>query len=106
MILILLVSILSIFINAVIGLIVNLKYPKMNASNDTEIVKQSISSMVSVFIGMFIIFISIAGALYLNKYFSLDYALLINIIVLLIIALISYIILIKWGKKEYRKILV
>ena len=105
-ILILLVSILSIFINAVIGLIINLKYPKMNASNDTEIVKQSISSIVSVFIGMFIIFISITGAIYLNKYFSLDYILLINIIVLLIIALISYIILIKWGQKEYRKILV
>ena len=104
MVLILLISILSIFINATIGLIVNLKYPKMNASNDTEIVKQSISSVISVFIGMFIIFISIVSAIYLNKYFSLDNILLINITVLLIIAIISYIILIKWGQKEYKQI--
>lgn len=103
-ILILLISILSIFINATIGLIVNLKYPKMNASNDTEIVKQSISSVISVFIGMFIVFISIVSAIYLNKYYSLDYILLINITVLLIIALISYILLIKWGEKEYKQI--
>ena len=76
----------------------------MNASNDTEIVKQSISSVISVFIGMFIIFISIASTVYLNKYFYLDNILLINITVLLIIALISYIILIKWGQKEYKQI--
>ena len=35
-----------------LGIIVNLKYPKMDAKNDTEVVKQSMSSMVAVFIGM------------------------------------------------------
>ena len=37
----------------------NLKYPKMNATNDTEVVKQSISSMLSVFMGMSILIVSI-----------------------------------------------
>jgi ABC-2 type transport system permease protein len=37
----------------------NLKYPKMDATNDTEVVKQSTSSMVSVFGGMFLAMISI-----------------------------------------------
>ena len=45
-------SILIPFIAELIGIMVNLKYPKMDATNDTEIVKQSMSSMVSVFIGM------------------------------------------------------
>ena len=35
-----------------IGIIVNLKYPKMDAQNDTQVVKQSMSSMIAVFIGM------------------------------------------------------
>ena len=44
-----------------IGLIVNLKYPKMDAENDTEVVKQSASSMVSVLIGMIMIGITVYG---------------------------------------------
>ncbi len=35
-----------------VGILVNLKYPKMNAQDDTEVVKQSMSSMVAVFVGM------------------------------------------------------
>ena len=38
--------------NGISGLIVNLKYPKLNYSNDTEVVKQSMCSMISVFIGL------------------------------------------------------
>ena len=41
-----------------IGIMINLKYPKMNAKNDTEVVKQSASSMVAVFLGMGILGIS------------------------------------------------
>ena len=35
-----------------LGIIVNLKYPKMDAESDAEVVKQSMSSMVAVFAGM------------------------------------------------------
>ena len=42
-----------------IGIIINLKYPRMDAKNDTEVVKQSMSSALSVFIGMGIIGIDI-----------------------------------------------
>ena len=45
-------SLLLPFIAELIGIMVNLKYPKMDATNDTEIVKQSMSSMISVFVGM------------------------------------------------------
>lgn len=51
-ILILVASILLPLLSETIGIIVNLKYPRMDAKNDTEVVKQSMSSAISVFIGM------------------------------------------------------
>ena len=52
MLIILALSIIVPIVAEVLGIIVNLKYPKMDARNDTEIVKQSMSSMVAVFMGM------------------------------------------------------
>lgn len=51
-ILILVASILLPLLSETIGIIVNLKYPRMDAKNDTEVVKQSMSSAISVFMGM------------------------------------------------------
>ena len=45
-------SILFPLLSETIGILVNLKYPRMDAQNDTEVVKQSMSSAISVFIGM------------------------------------------------------
>ena len=58
-ILLLIASIILPLISETIGIIVNLKYPRMDAKNDTEVVKQSMSSMVSVFTGMGLLGISI-----------------------------------------------
>ena len=58
-ILILIASVLFPLISEKIGIIVNLKYPKMDAQNDTEVVKQSMSSMISVFIGIALLGITI-----------------------------------------------
>ena len=49
--LITLIGLFTILLSACIGLIINLKYPKMNATNDTEVVKKCMSSMISFFIG-------------------------------------------------------
>lgn len=64
--LLLIASVLLPLISETIGIIVNLKYPRMDAQNDTEVVKQSMSSSVSVFMGMGIIAAtlgSLAGAI-------------------------------------------
>ena len=45
-------------LSSLIGVLVNLRYPKMNASNDTGVIKQSMSSFISVMIGMVISIIS------------------------------------------------
>ena len=57
---ILLASIIIPTFTAILGILMNLKYPKMDAISDTEVVRQSMSSAVSVFIGMFIAMLSIA----------------------------------------------
>ena len=58
-ILILISSIIIPLIAETIGILVNLKYPKMDAQNDTEVVKQSMSSTLCVFIGLAIIGLTI-----------------------------------------------
>lgn len=57
-ILILVASIMLPFISETMGILINLKYPKMDAENDTEVVKQSMSSTIAVFAGMLLIAIS------------------------------------------------
>ena len=52
MILLLIVSLLLPIVAESIGILINLKYPKIDATNDTEVVKQSMSSLISTFIGM------------------------------------------------------
>lgn len=54
-ILILFSSVLFPLISETLGIIVNLKYPKMDAKNDTEVVKQSMSSLISVAFGLVMI---------------------------------------------------
>jgi ABC-2 type transport system permease protein len=43
------------FVAETYGIICNLKFPKMDAENDTEVVKQSTSSFVAVMGGMFLV---------------------------------------------------
>ena len=59
MLLIIIASVLLPLISATIGIIINLKFPKMDAQNDTEVVKQSRSSAIRVFIGMVLAGISV-----------------------------------------------
>lgn len=103
-ILITLLSFIIILLTACIGLIANLKYPKMNASNDTEVVKQSMSSMVGVFFGMGILIGSILIISFLSDKLSLSLMLTIHVILLYIISIILYLYLIKYGTREYKKI--
>jgi len=57
--LLLILSILIPLVSHFIGLITNLKYPKLDWENTAEVVKQSTSSFISVMIGMLLMMISI-----------------------------------------------
>ena len=96
------VSFIAPSIAAIFGLIINLKFPKMDASSDTEVVKQSTSSMVAVFGGMFLAGVFVA----LTFFFAGlgDLAMIIEGIILAIILLVLWMILSKYGKKRFREI--
>lgn len=98
----LLVSIISILLNSVVGLIINLKYPKLNATNDSEVVKQSMSSTVAVFLGMGLFFASLLFVNVLANKIGIELSRLLHILLLLLGLIISYIKLMKNGPKEYQ----
>ena len=76
----------------------------MIASNDTEVVKQSMSSMVAVFINMGIIIISVIGIFSLYDKLNIYLLLSIHVFVIILATIILYYILMNKGIKEYRSI--
>ncbi len=98
----LIASVLAPSISAVFGLLVNLKYPKMDATSDAEVVKQSTSSMVSVlggmaFAGIFFVLIFVLAGIGDLALASVD-------IILLVILLALWRKLRHYGEKRFREI--
>ena len=98
-------SVIAPMIAELIGIIVNLKYPKMDAENDTEIVKQSTSSMVSVFTGLLLVGISVFILIkcILNN-ISDNIVLLVGVLIHMLIFIMLVIYLKKNGVKDFKKI--
>ena len=103
-ILIILISLVAIAFQSVLGLIINLKYPKLNASSDTEVVKQSMSATLSVFLGLGISIVLILIMIKLNKILTIPGQMLISLIIMITITTILYIILMNKTSKEYQKL--
>ena len=97
-------SLLMILFSGLVGLIVNLIYPKLNASNDTEVVKQSMSSMISVFIGIAVFILSMLGIVYFSKYLDINLLMLIHLSVLLVLVICLYFVLMRFGVKAYKRL--
>ncbi len=97
-------SLLMILFSGLVGLIVNLIYPKLNASNDTEVVKQSMSSMISVFIGIAVFILSMLGIVYFSKYLDINLLMLIHLSILLVLVICLYFVLMKFGVKAYKRL--
>ena len=102
---ILVASIVMPMIAELIGIIVNLKYPKMDAKDDVEVVKQSMSSMIAVFVGIaaavvmtYIIFNSFMAGVSATE--TMGAGLLFGVLVL--VGLLFY--LNKWGVKDFNSI--
>lgn len=100
---ILLASIIVPTFTAIIGILMNLKYPKMDATSDTEVVKQSMSSTVSVFIGMFIGILSIT-VMILGSKINLNLFIILELLIFTIIGFMLWETLKKYGVRKWRKI--
>ena len=101
---IILISIIMPTLIGIIGLLVNLKYPKMNATSDTEVVKQSTSSMVAVGGGMIIATILIGLLITMSTTISSNMAIIIELLGLAIATAILYKVLQKYGEKRIKEI--
>lgn len=97
--LILLASIIMPTFTAILGILINLKYPKMDATSDTEVVKQSMSSMISVFIGMFIGMLSIAAVIIGGNLF-----IILELLIFSIIVCILWNVLKRYGVRRFKEI--
>lgn len=100
---ILLASIIMPTFTALIGILMNLKYPKMDATSDTEVVKQSMSSMVSVFIGMFVGMLSIAIVI-MGSTINLNLFIILELLLFTIIVFILWKCLKIYGIKRFKEI--
>ena len=82
-----------------------MKYPKLNAESDTEVVKQSTSSMIAVFVGFIFaalnIFIIIKS---IDINISSYVILLCSIVIYIFISIIMYVYLNKKGVKDFKDI--
>ena len=99
--LLLVISVLAPMISHFIGILVNLKYPKLDFENTTEVVKQSTSSFISVLIGMILLVLSITGYTKLLGVLNPILILLISIVLYSIILSLLYLYLNKKGVKEF-----
>lgn len=104
MVLLVILSILTPLISHFIGLIINLKYPKLDYENSSEVVKQSTSSFLSVIIGMLLLIVSIYFISNLVNKFSSLLLLFIFLIVYSLIDIILYIYLIKVSIKDFNRL--
>ena len=103
-ILILLLSILIPLVSHFIGIIVNLKYPKLDAESSTEVVKQSTSSFIAVMIGMLLAILTIVIITKIIGKIDAIILLVIITIVYIIINCILYLYLINIGEKDFNKL--
>ena len=101
MILLLAFSILIPLVSHFIGLIMNLKYPKLDFENSSEVVKQSTSSFLSVMIGMLLLIVSIFLISKLIELINPVPLLLIFLGAYIIIDIVLYLYLIKVSTKSF-----
>ena len=99
--LLLVLSILIPLVSHFVGLIVNLKYPKLDFENSSEVVKQSASSFISVMVGMVLMIIVVSIIMNLVGKVSSLIVLLISLAIYLVIDTLLYLYLTKKSVKEF-----
>lgn len=94
-------------ISGIFGIIVNIKFPKLDAKDDTEVVKQSISSLIAVMGGMLFSTLFVALMVKLNN-IGLGQTMIVSIITLIgiIVSGILYLYATKVSSKEFNKLIV
>ena len=98
------ISVILPLMSHLLGLVVNLKFPKLDYDNPAEVVKQSMSSFVSVMAGMLLLFA--CGFIIFNiiDKVSITVVILIPLVLFLVVDFVLYLILTNWGVKAFNKL--
>lgn len=99
-----LIGIITPTITAVFGIIVNLIYPKMDATSDSIVIKQSMSSIIATLIGFVFGTLVVVLVAILSFIMYIDYVIILAIIVLFIILILLWILLDKKVVKRIQRI--
>ena len=100
----LILSIIVPLVSHFLGLIINLKYPKLEFDNPTEVVKQSMSSFLSVMLGMILLMINIGIIVLLLGKTNSTLILLIVTTLFIIVDTLLYLYLTKKSVKDFNKL--
>lgn len=101
---ILILSVLLPLTSHFIGILINLKYPKLDFENSAEVVKQSMSSFISVMIGMLLLILNYVLIFSTIDIFNYNIILLLITIFYLLLNYILYLILIRKGVKRFNNL--
>lgn len=102
--LLIVLSILIPLVSHFIGILINLRYPKLDAENSTEVVKQSTSSFLAVMIGMVLFFISVLVITQIVGKVNSTLVLVLATIIYLIIDFVLYLCLVNNGSKKFESL--
>ena len=100
----LLLTIIIPLVNHLLGLIINLKHPKLDFDSPTDVVKQSASVFISTMLGGFLALASIGLVLAIFNKYNVTIVLLIALLFYLIIDSILYKLLNKIGQREFKNL--
>lgn len=98
------ISVILPLMSHLLGLVVNLKFPKLEYDNPAEVVKQSTSSFVSVMAGMILLFVCGFIIYNLVNKVSITVVILIPLVLFLVVDLLLYLILTNWGVKAFKEL--
>lgn len=91
-------------VTELIGILINLKYPRFDADNDSVVVKQSASVMVATFLGLGMVLFTVSLIFAMVFWTGQIMGLLIVDAVYVIAALILYFVVATRGEKKYMKL--
>ena len=100
----LILSILVPLASHFIGIIINLKYPKLDFENATEVVKQSASSFLSVMIGMILLVLFYFGTIKIMPYITPILLFIISTCLFALLDFVLYLYMTRIGVKEFQQL--
>lgn len=89
---------------AILGLIINLKYPMLDAKSDTVVVKQSTSTLIVILLGMALSIATIMGCIGLSALINIDVSIGIILTVIIIATIVVWRVLNTYGKKKFAEL--